>query len=67
MLPWKASRLVSGWKSISEQIPHFVKVRSAVSWSWLSLEGVSSLGVGVYRQRLGDQWYLWRRDCPKLP
>ena len=55
MLPWKASRLVSGWKSISEQIPHFVEVRSAVSWSWLSLEGVSSLGVGVYRQRLGDQ------------
>lgn len=67
MLPWKASILFSGWKSISEWTTHFVEVKSAVSWSCLSLEGVSSLGVGVCRQRLGDQWYLWRRDYPKLP
>ena len=36
----------------SKETARFLEVRSAMSWSWLPLEGQSSPEVGVCRQRV---------------
>ena len=39
-------------KADFREIPCFLEVRSATSWSWLPSEGESSPEVGVCRQRV---------------
>ena len=53
--PRERKRISEKVEADFREIPCFLGIRTVASWVWLFLHGVSSMQVGVCRQRLDGQ------------